>query len=445
MSRPPFHRRVFLWAFILAFAVVAPAVVFYTAGYRWNAKKGIIERNGTLIVDTRPNGADVFLNGDKTGEQTPVTLQNIPPGTYRIRLERAGSLSWEKVLDIRPERVTFVNDLRLWRATDPSLLEEGDMHGLSMAPNGRFFAAVIRDTQKNASLVFEEVTQDGGVGGLFGGDQQPIHLAFFDQEPEGDVQIRWNDASSAVLVRDASGHVWLGERSGQRANATRLPDGPYRWEGATLIGIRPGERVEYGVGTDSVQRRNLAVNVIDEEGSFRLVQDPSSGKRSVVEQGHDSRRLELPDGAWIFAGRVDGWLFLTDDRTWLAFDPGARSPQLVQMPSEGLPAGISRERDEAILARSGGELWLTVLGEAPQLLIRTSDALTGAVWHRDGNDVIYATSHDVVAVGLDPRGGRSQTTLATFQTIRGISIMNETLFVSGERDGRSGIWTLPLE
>ena len=74
MYRPPFHRRILPWIFTIIFFVAAPALVFYTAGYRWNPKKEKIERNGTLIIDSTPADARVYLNGRDTGETTPISF-----------------------------------------------------------------------------------------------------------------------------------------------------------------------------------------------------------------------------------------------------------------------------------------------------------------------------------------------------------------------------------
>jgi len=100
MQRLPFHRRVLPWLFVLIFLFIAPAVVFYTAGYRWNSKKGVIEKNGTLIIDSMPRGAKIFLNGQMLSDVTPVTLQNTAPGIYNIKLSLDGYHDWSKELSV---------------------------------------------------------------------------------------------------------------------------------------------------------------------------------------------------------------------------------------------------------------------------------------------------------------------------------------------------------
>jgi hypothetical protein len=48
---------------------------------------------GTLVIESRPAGATVFLNGRAVGT-TPVSVPETAPGTHRIRLEMAGFNPW---------------------------------------------------------------------------------------------------------------------------------------------------------------------------------------------------------------------------------------------------------------------------------------------------------------------------------------------------------------
>jgi PEGA domain len=48
---------------------------------------------GTLVIESRPAGATVFLNGRQVGT-TPMSVPETAPGTHRIRLEMAGFNPW---------------------------------------------------------------------------------------------------------------------------------------------------------------------------------------------------------------------------------------------------------------------------------------------------------------------------------------------------------------
>ncbi len=226
MSRIPFHRRVFLWVFFITFVALAPAVVFYTAGYRWNPKKGAIERNGTLIIDTAPKGATIILNGKTLEDRTPVTIQNVAPGTYTIRLEYKDYHPWEKTLEVKAERVTFANNIRLWPVSEPALELAAEAFAPALSPNERVLA-FLDGSPTGTRLAFYELAT--GIA----------RYVSFATAPDGaHARLEWNNAGSAVLIKDGS-RAWVALRSaaaavataggGDSAQATSLPPNNYRW------------------------------------------------------------------------------------------------------------------------------------------------------------------------------------------------------------------------
>jgi hypothetical protein len=51
------------------------------------------ETTGTLVVESRPVGATVYVDGQALGV-TPLSLPDLAPGTRRIRLQLAGFSPW---------------------------------------------------------------------------------------------------------------------------------------------------------------------------------------------------------------------------------------------------------------------------------------------------------------------------------------------------------------
>jgi hypothetical protein len=63
---------------------------------------------GSLYVDSRPQGADVILDGRLVGK-TPLNLTEVPVGTHVVRIEMAGKKPWivsQSVTTGRIARVT---------------------------------------------------------------------------------------------------------------------------------------------------------------------------------------------------------------------------------------------------------------------------------------------------------------------------------------------------
>ena len=60
---------------------------------------------GTLMLSSEPNGAAIFLNDQATSKTTPSQF-NLPPGTYKVRLEKNG-VQQSKSIEIRNGETTY--------------------------------------------------------------------------------------------------------------------------------------------------------------------------------------------------------------------------------------------------------------------------------------------------------------------------------------------------
>src|SRR5690606_35102467 len=59
------------------------------------------DRSGRVDVQSRPEGAAVFVDGEPTGLRTPAVLKGLAPGrTIRVRVEKAGYKSEEQTLEV---------------------------------------------------------------------------------------------------------------------------------------------------------------------------------------------------------------------------------------------------------------------------------------------------------------------------------------------------------
>jgi len=54
---------------------------------------------GALVVDSRPAGAQVFLDGKLAGT-TPMTVPSVPAGSHAIRLDYAGYRRWSSSIRV---------------------------------------------------------------------------------------------------------------------------------------------------------------------------------------------------------------------------------------------------------------------------------------------------------------------------------------------------------
>ena len=99
---------------IMTFLILAPIVILYTAGYRYNSKKQRVEKVGIIFVRSRPSGADIYLDGKKRTETTPARLRDLLPGDYDVKISKKGYSDWDKVLPVGSELTTFAESIALF-------------------------------------------------------------------------------------------------------------------------------------------------------------------------------------------------------------------------------------------------------------------------------------------------------------------------------------------
>jgi hypothetical protein len=83
--------------FLVAIAIgLGTIVLVYGAyGYGINAKTGDIVQNGLLFVDSKPGGAEIYLNNKPIGQSTSARLV-LPAKNYDLLLKKIGYRDWER-------------------------------------------------------------------------------------------------------------------------------------------------------------------------------------------------------------------------------------------------------------------------------------------------------------------------------------------------------------
>ncbi len=129
LTRP--IRRLIMSVFIALFFVIAPLLIGYTAGFRYNFDNNTFERTGVISIDVEPRDATITVNNIPILKRPPVRLPNRAPGTYRVQIEKPGFHSWEKDITVESQKTTFLRHLTLWRQALPVLTmpsPQADLH-----------------------------------------------------------------------------------------------------------------------------------------------------------------------------------------------------------------------------------------------------------------------------------------------------------------------------
>lgn len=112
----PIIRRLYLTLFMLLFAAMLPAVIFYADGWRYKPGFGFV-RTGGIYIGVPFADADVSVNGEHIGRSgfldRSFYLGDLAPDSYTVRVERENYRPWTRQLTVEEQLVTDARALLL--------------------------------------------------------------------------------------------------------------------------------------------------------------------------------------------------------------------------------------------------------------------------------------------------------------------------------------------
>lgn len=139
-------RLAMLLLFIVAFFVISPIIIMYTAGYRYDWQNGLLKETGAISIDVEPKNAMVYLNGIKLRDKMPIRLNNIAPAKYSLRITAPGYFEWLKEIEIKNKQTNYTKEISLIKKNKPEILINEKIDNFAASADGRF---IIYSLQKN--------------------------------------------------------------------------------------------------------------------------------------------------------------------------------------------------------------------------------------------------------------------------------------------------------
>ncbi len=145
-------RRILFAFFVLIFCILVPVVLLYATGHTINWRRFSLEKTGTVLIDSEPSSASIFVDGkaistglwgglqNDTTLTTSARLKNIAPGEHTIRLELYGYWPWEEEFSLKPDEAVNFNTIHLFKQSKPELLKETRGKVNASSSNGKYFA-----------------------------------------------------------------------------------------------------------------------------------------------------------------------------------------------------------------------------------------------------------------------------------------------------------------
>jgi len=442
-------RAILFFIFLFGFLIAAPLVVLYTAGFRYNVTSGRFTQTGVLSLGSTPKGATIYIDDERRRERTPAVLQNILPGTHRVRLEKDGYTAWEKTLSVAARQTTFATKVALFLNREAASVVEADATAFAIEKDDQL--AAYTKTEGSWTELWAFDGDDGSfellsripdasdarpqvrVAWSSGGDYVSLSVATDGASQDWSL-IRTDDGTRLTLndlVPEATSGVWDAEREGRFWASTPT--------GLTSIDL---PRMQM----DTIPEASAAVTT-----GWDTVFVQNNGERTIVARkaGDLSEPIAyLPLGTYTFHAAPDGLLLLAD--------AGRRHLYLLDAHSSSQPILLSAQAihwqwhpDNARLLYSDGfDLHVyDVTMHTDETLTRVSNEILDLAWYPTADAVLFAQTGTLSAIELDQRDGRQTTTLLEASDLRGLWVdpSGRNAYVFATVDGVAGLWRRQLQ
>ena len=131
-------RRIIMILFILVFFIIAPILIFYASGYRYDIKRNKVFKTSSLMVEAKTiTAANLYIN-DQSYEapfHEKIFIYNLLPGEYQLKLEKEGFHPWQKKITITSSLTTFAKDIILFQKNVPLQIIEGQVTNFYLSPD----------------------------------------------------------------------------------------------------------------------------------------------------------------------------------------------------------------------------------------------------------------------------------------------------------------------
>ncbi|MBA3046754.1 PEGA domain-containing protein [Patescibacteria group bacterium] len=405
-------RRFLYILFITAFFIITPMVIFYAAGYKFDSGGISFQKTGSFILDSEPQGANIFINGkpqqnffkkifanEESYTKTPAKIKGLLPEEYDLRIELEGYWPWQKKLSIRPGTSTYAEDVYLFRNNLPVSILSGEIKNLKLSPDKNKIAALLEGRLVIISVDDEEqiifpIAEIGGDAENFSwapsGKKIIIGKSVFkiDNLISGQEKIYEFENLNENMRWDAESDdkIYYSDKNSINMLALSTKSSKKIIENQNFIDyLIKGDYIYLVAGNKDLI--NLNIFKIDSGQMARSISMPGSPDYSFINPQNDL--LNIYD-------KNHQILYFIDPLSYL------QSPLVETISNVKYALWVDKNK---LLYANDFEIWLFDMASGKKtLLTRISKAITSVIWHPSNNYVIYSTDESINIIELDERG-----------------------------------------
>lgn len=381
-------------SFIALFIIIAPILIFYVLGYRYNWTNRNIEKNGALYIKSYPSGAEIYIDDRKIKPKTPTQVVEISSGKYEVTVKKDKYLPWTKKLEIYSGNTTFAEDIVLFLENqEKTPLSTGSKHWIINKQKSQYAHL---DPENNIYVTNIE--------------QGKTLLVFkFDQNYE---LTDWSPNNAEILLRLAEKY-FIFNLDQKKIQATSITEADkILWDNndANLIWYQKNSRLYRHY------RSTLASDDLSIDSSIAIVDFDLTGDYLLTlantDKGHQFQKikkinLNLTDSIDnLNQGSLKAWQ-ADDELVIFGLGSGLYVKKIDQDPII-IPHTIADIHDERILYTNGYETSLYNFKKDWSALIdRSSQIVSDVLWHPNGSYFLSESNDQTYITEIDGRDKRN--------------------------------------
>lgn len=184
--------------FVIGAAVIilgTVAGIFYLRGFRLDTQNRNLARTGLLVIDSTPDGAQVFLDGRLTSA-TDTTITFLTPKKYHLKLVKEGFTPWEKEIEVKADLTSEVEVILFPAIPDLTPITITGAVNPVVSPDGTKLAYSVPTGEKAGLWVIDMAGRPLGIGS---GPSQVVKNT--TQLDFSKAKITWSPDSTQILAQ----------------------------------------------------------------------------------------------------------------------------------------------------------------------------------------------------------------------------------------------------
>ena len=436
----------------VVFFTVGPALVLWTAGYRWNQRALRLEATGVLIIDSEPKGALISIGETRLAERTPARIAGLLPREYTLTVSSPGYKSWRQTIEIEGGKTTFVEQIRIFPERLPELVASGEITSLVSSPDQK-------------TLAFNAVKD--GESGIFTVDAQRETPVLIEKTASSSLRsLEWAPSGIALLLTQKTAQGFKSEiisagaktelpLTGELANIACSQDDPTRllaqtqsgpllttWllhsSGAAPWQFATSTEKTAALGRTAIVANNLIYSLEREATSTAIYS-------SIVGSRDKTLLTKLPGSPYYFLNAKYDYLVLQNPLTSKIITVNAGSRR-IETKISGTSVLWSPAGRPALAVWDNHELNIFTADKNATAVTRLGENIRAVNWLPQGNELLLLTDTALLAIERESSGNNRVTTeLVALADGKTLAVANGYVYFVATLGSKTGLYRLALK